>query len=88
MSNLKACIPDLVIAAEKAAADGTITPGERKEFVMGAINIIASKFGYKLSGILKWAVGKLVDVIAQRLPSKDIKVSDVIQKMLKEWANA
>ena len=86
IQKIKACIPALVAAAEKAMEDGKITATERKAFVMEAIDIIAEKFGVKLNWIMKWVISQVVDKIAKALPSKDISVPDVIKATIKEWA--
>lgn len=79
------CIPAFVAEAEKAMADGKITPEERKAFVWKAIDTIATEFGTKIGGIIRIGISFLIDTVAKKLPSKDIKIPDIILKITKEW---
>ena len=79
------CLPQIVAEAEKAMADGVISSTERKAIAMEAVNIVAQEFGLKVNGITKWVISVMIDSIAKKLPSKDIKVPDLILRISKEW---
>lgn len=79
-----ACLPAIVAEAEKAMADGKIDAGERKDLAMKTVNIIATQFNIKVSGITKWVISVIIDNIAKKLPSKDIVIPDIVMKVAKE----
>ncbi len=78
------CLPAIVVKAEKAMADGKIDAFERKDLAMKAVDIIATQFNIKISGIARWMISVIIDRIAQALPSKDIVIPDIIMKITKE----
>jgi len=78
------CLPQIVVEAEKAMADGIITADERKEFATNAVNIIANNLGVKLNAITKWIISQIINAVAKKLPSKDIKVPEAIMQLKKE----
>jgi hypothetical protein len=86
MQKIVRCIPALVKNAEKAMADGKITAEERKQFVIDGIDIIATEFGYKVTGILRWCLMVIIDNIAKRLSPKDIDIPTVVTEVLKNYA--
>lgn len=72
-AKLRKSLPYLVEEAEKAAKDGKITFDERKQLVMAWVLIIAEhSFGVKLGWLPRLIISLAVDIIAQKLPSKDI----------------
>jgi hypothetical protein len=87
MRKIISCIPVIVVAVEKAMADGKITPDERKQIAMAAVNAVAEKFNIKISGLMSWVISVIIDNIAKKLPSKDgdIKVPDIILSITKEF---
>lgn len=85
MQKIIKCLPQIVAEVEKAMADGVINAAERKEIAMKTVNILATEFGLKLNGITIWVISYLIDQIAQKLPSKDIKIPDIIVKITKEF---
>ena len=79
------CIPAIVVEVEKAMADKKITADERKDLAMGAVEVISTEFGVKISGIARWVISMAIDKIAKALPSKDIAIPDIVLKITKEW---
>ena len=79
-----ACLPAIVAEVEKAMADGKITPEERKDLAMKAVDIIATQFNIKVTGIMKWVISVIIDNIAKRLPSKDIAVPKTVIDAVKQ----
>jgi hypothetical protein len=77
-------IEPIVKEAEQMALDGTITCDKRKKFVMDAIAKFEDAGTIKMNFIERIIVGKIVDIIATRLPdfqvSKD--VTDVMKQLL------
>lgn len=75
-------IPEIVVAVEAdyiaAAADGKITPDERKDLAMKTINAAAEKLGLKMNFVTKWVISTIVDNIAKRLPSKDLDITGIL----------
>ncbi|MBM3701729.1 MAG: hypothetical protein FJW63_01850 [Actinobacteria bacterium] len=78
-------IPAVVSEVEKAMKDGKIDFTERKDLAMKTIDLIAQEFGVKLGVLVRLVISFLVDKIAQKLPSKDIKVPDVVFKITKTF---
>ena len=79
------CLPEIVVEVEKAMADGKITASERKALAMKMVDIVAEKFNIKVSGLMKWVISIIIDSIAKKLPSKDIKIPDIMVTVSKEW---
>jgi hypothetical protein len=79
------CIPAIVSEAEKAMKDGKIDATERKDLAWKTIDTVSAEFGIKVNGIVRWAIGWLIDSIAKKLPSKDIVIPDIVLKITKEW---
>ena len=77
---LKKTLPLLVKEAEKACKDGVITPEERKQQVMTWINIICEEFGIDLNWFTRWIISMIVNALAKKLPSKDIRVPLIYKK--------
>lgn len=82
MKKIIACLPAIVAEVEKAMADGKITPDERKDLAMKSVDIVATNFGIKVSGIMRWVISVVIDNIAKKLPSKDIPVSKTITEAI------
>ena len=77
-------IEPIVKEAEQLALDGSIDCADRKKLVMDTIDLLQKNGTIKLGFVEKIIIGKIVDIIAKRLPdfqvSKD--VTDVMQKLL------
>jgi len=84
MKKIISCIPDIVVEVEKMMADGVITAEERKAFALKGVDIVAQKFNFKISGLSRWVVSVVIDNLAKKLSSKDVKIPDVIMQLKKE----
>ena len=80
---LKKTLPEIVKEIEKRAKDGIIDAKDRKAIAMKAINEISETFGKKLGLIPRLIVSKLIDKAAKLLPSKDLKVPEIIADICK-----
>ena len=78
MQKIIKSIPAIVAEVEKAMLDGKITPEERKAVAMKSVDSIASNFGIGLNPFFRFAIGTLIDNLSKRLPSKDIKVPEIL----------
>ena len=78
-------IPEIVALAEQYMKDGKITAEERKDWVLKAINIIAEKFELPMNWLMRFIISVIIDSVAKKLPSKDIKIPDIIFTIKKEW---
>jgi hypothetical protein len=85
MQKIIKCLPQIVAEVEKAMVDGKIDAIERKQIAMATVDIVAKQFNMTLNSITKWIISCLIDQIAMKLPSKDIKIPDIIVKITKEW---
>ena len=84
MQKIIKCIPQIVAEVEQAMADGTITAAERKQIAVDTVNILATQFNVKLSGLMTWVISVIIDNIAKSLPSKDIVIPDAVKAVVKE----
>ena len=84
LTKLKKTLPEIIKEVEELAADGIISADDRKKIVIKAVKVIANEFGVNLSWIHRCIVSFLVNRIANKLPSKDIVVNDVLKSVIKK----
>ena len=85
MGKIKKCLPAIVVEVEKAMLDKVITADERKSLAMSTVNTVATEFGISIGPILRWVISTMIDNIAKKLPSKDVKIPDIIISVSKKF---
>lgn len=79
------CLPAIVLEVEQAMKDGKITAAERKQLALKVVDEVAVQFGVKLGWLARLVIGWLINMLARKLPSKDIIIPEVVLKVTKGW---
>lgn len=72
----------IVKEAERLALDGVIDMADRKKLVMDTVALLEKNGTIKVGFFTKLIIGKIVDIIAKRLP--DFVVTQTINKVMDE----
>jgi len=78
-------LPPVIKEVEQAMKDGKITASERKHLAMTMIEVICKEWNIKLSWLIKLIISRVIDWLARKLPPRDLKVPEVMFKVLKRW---
>ena len=84
MQSIIKTIPVIVAQIEQAMKDGKIDLTERKTIAMKVVDTVAAEMGLPVSGIVRWGISMLIDIIAKKLPSGDINIPEVMMTVIKE----
>lgn len=84
LRKLKPVIKQVVEETEKAMEDGIITADERQKIVETIVIESAEEYGIHLNWLKRIVVRKVIDNIAESLPTKfqkNIEVPDIVRKV-------